>query len=62
MLGAHVAGEVLGFVIASVELEVLTAMVDYAEAVAELLVLGVAEGQTDFGNGMAAYIGVERAA
>jgi hypothetical protein len=54
--------EVLNFVVASVEFEVLAAMVNYAEGATELLVLGVAEGQTDFGNGMAPYVRAERAA
>lgn len=52
--------EVLNFVVASVEFEVLAAMVNYAEGATELL--GVAEGRADFGNGMAPYVRAERAA
>jgi hypothetical protein len=62
VLGDEAPGEVLGFVVASVEFEVLTAMVDYAEGAAELLVLGVAEGRAGFGNAMAPFVGAERAA
>lgn len=62
VLGGEAPGEVHGFVVASVEFEVLTAMVDYAEGVAELLVLALAEGRSDFGYGMAPYVGAERAA
>lgn len=60
MLGGEAAGEVLGFVVASVKFEVLTAIVDFAEA--ELPVLGVGEVAVDFGVGMATHVEVERAA
>lgn len=61
MLGGEVAGEVLHHVVAFVELEVLTAMADSAEAVAELLVLGIGKGGTDF-VGLPPCVGLERAA
>ncbi|KAL5223507.1 hypothetical protein ABZP36_010146 [Zizania latifolia] len=53
------AGEVPGFVVASVEFEVLTAMVDAAEAAAELLILGVGESGPDSEVGMAPCVGAD---
>uniref|UniRef100_J3NBH4 Uncharacterized protein n=1 Tax=Oryza brachyantha TaxID=4533 RepID=J3NBH4_ORYBR len=59
--GVEAVGEVLGFVVVAVEFvfEVLIAMADAAETVAELLVLGVGEGGADSEVGMAPCVGVD---